>query len=119
MGKVEAKLIELGLELPAPLELPSKNRTSAVQVGHMLYVSGHGAALLERDDIKKIGKVTHLYGLVIESVGPDVCVGEICEIFPKNRSKTVMAEVVGIKDNKVLLMPYADLHGIDYGSDKE
>ncbi len=53
MSKVEAKLIELGLELPAPLELPSKNRTSAVQVGHMLYVSGHGAALLERDDVKK------------------------------------------------------------------
>ena len=57
MSKVEAKLIELGFELPAPLELPSENRTSAVQVGHMLYVSGHGAALLERDDVKKIGKV--------------------------------------------------------------
>ncbi len=57
MGKVEAKLKELGLELPAPLELPSKNRTSAVQVGQMLYVSGHGAALLERDDVKKKGKV--------------------------------------------------------------
>ncbi len=57
MSKVAAKLIELGLELPAPLELPSKNRTSAVQVGHMLYVSGHGAALLKRDDVKKRGKV--------------------------------------------------------------
>jgi enamine deaminase RidA (YjgF/YER057c/UK114 family) len=47
----------MGLILPDPLVLPSPNRTSAVQVGNMLYVSGHGAALLEDDTVKRRGKV--------------------------------------------------------------
>ena len=57
MGRIDAKLSELGLVLPAPLVLPSPNRTSAVQVGAMLYVSGHGAALLEDDTVCRRGKV--------------------------------------------------------------
>ena len=57
MSSVESKLKELGLELPAPLQLPSNNRTSAVRVGNILFVSGHGADLLERDDVKKRGKI--------------------------------------------------------------
>jgi enamine deaminase RidA (YjgF/YER057c/UK114 family) len=47
----------MGLILPDPLVLPSPNRTSAVQVGNTLYVSGHGAALLEDDTVKRRGKV--------------------------------------------------------------
>ncbi len=57
MGRIDRKLAEMGIELPAPLVLPSPNRTSAVQVGKMLYVSGHGAALLEDDSVKRRGKV--------------------------------------------------------------
>lgn len=67
--------------------------------------------------VKTFGKVSRLSGLIIESTGPDVCVGEICEISSKDASKSVTAEVVGIKENKVLLMPYAELHGIEYGSE--
>ena len=43
--------------LPPPLVLPSANRTSAVHVGAMLYVSGHGAALLDDDTVQRRGKV--------------------------------------------------------------
>ena len=57
MGQIDARLSELGIVLPKPLILPSPNRTSAVQVGAMLYVSGHGAALLEDDSVKRRGKV--------------------------------------------------------------
>ena len=57
MSKIESRLKELGIELPAPLQLPSENRTSAVQVGNVLYVSGHGADLLEDEQVKKRGKV--------------------------------------------------------------
>lgn len=57
MGRIEAKLSELGIVLPEPLVLPSPNRTSAVKVGAMLYVSGHGAALLEDESVKRRGKV--------------------------------------------------------------
>lgn len=57
MAGVESRLRELGIELPPPLVLPSANRTSGVQVGAMLYVSGHGAALLEDESVRRRGKV--------------------------------------------------------------
>ena len=57
MSKIEARLQEMGITLPEPLVLPSPNRTSAVLVDKMLYVSGHGAALLEEGNVKRRGKV--------------------------------------------------------------
>lgn len=57
MGRIEQKLEEIGVTLPAPLSMPSANRTSAVRVGRMLYLSGHGAALLEDDSVRRHGKV--------------------------------------------------------------
>jgi hypothetical protein len=33
MGRIETRLQELGIELPTPLQLPSKNRTSVIRVG--------------------------------------------------------------------------------------
>ena len=57
MGKVETRLAELGLTLPPPLQLPSNNRTSGARVGNVLYLSGHGADLLDGDEVKKRGKI--------------------------------------------------------------
>jgi enamine deaminase RidA (YjgF/YER057c/UK114 family) len=57
MGRIETQLAKMGIDLPAPLVLPSENRTSGVQVGNLLYLSGHGAALLEDDTVKRRGKV--------------------------------------------------------------
>lgn len=57
MSRIEDRLAELGIELPAPLVLPSANRTSAVLVDRTLYVSGHGAALLEDESVARRGKV--------------------------------------------------------------
>lgn len=57
MPMIENRLKEMGINLPAPLELPSPNRASAVIVGRTVYVSGHGAALLETDEVKRRGKV--------------------------------------------------------------
>ena len=57
MSQVELRLKKLGLVLPEPLVLPSPNRTSGVQVNNMLYLSGHGAALLEDDTVMRRGKL--------------------------------------------------------------
>ena len=56
-GRVRARLDSLGLELPAPLTLPSPNRAAAKQVGEMLYVSGHGSDLLEDAGVVRHGRV--------------------------------------------------------------
>lgn len=46
VGHVESKLAGLGLELPAPQVFPNPNRTGAVRVGELLFVSGHPPAPL-------------------------------------------------------------------------
>lgn len=63
------------------------------------------------------GQVTQFFGLIIESNGPDVSLGERCEIRNAETGLTLTAEVVGIRDGKVLLMPYGELRGIRKGSE--
>ena len=57
MSQVEKRIEDLGLTLPDPLVLPSPNRSSGVLVGKMLYLSGHGAALLEDESVIRRGKL--------------------------------------------------------------
>ncbi len=71
--------------------------------------------ILQKDYIKKIGKVSQVVGLTIEAEGPDVSVGNCCKIYTK-QNKSVLAEVVGFKDKKILLMPYGDIEGVGLGS---
>jgi flagellum-specific ATP synthase len=61
------------------------------------------------------GKVTKVVGLTIESSGPEVNIGELCTMNSSNNTKTIYAEVVGFRDNKVLLMPLGDMSGIGPG----
>lgn len=57
-----------------------------------------------------------MVGLTIESAGPDARLGDICQIFPgEEKAKPIMAEVVGFKDKKTLLMPYESVDGIGAG----
>jgi flagellum-specific ATP synthase len=70
------------------------------------------------EDIRPIrfnGKVTQVVGLVIEGYCPDAAVGSICEIFPQG-GEPILAEVVGFRDNKTLLMPLGELRGVGLGS---
>jgi len=61
------------------------------------------------------GKVVNVVGLTIESVGPDAKLGDICYITPR-QGKPVMAEVVGFREGKNLLMPYEVVEGVGKGS---
>ncbi|WFA07898.1 flagellar protein export ATPase FliI [Tissierella sp. Yu-01] len=63
----------------------------------------------------KLGKVTQVIGLIIQVEGLEVFVGEVCEIYIKSSDKIVLSEVVGFKDNSVLLMPLDELSGIGPG----
>lgn len=65
--------------------------------------------------IKKSGRVTQVIGLTIESNGPDAKLGEICHLYPTNSDEPIEAEVVGFKDNRVLLMPLNELTNIGPG----
>ncbi len=61
------------------------------------------------------GKVDKIIGLVIESTGPYANIGDVCRIYLPHEEKSILAEVVGFKEQKVLLMPYEDIAGIGPG----
>jgi flagellum-specific ATP synthase len=75
------------------------------------YVSAVKSAEL----IRRSGSVSQFFGLVVESSGPDAFLGEVCEIYSRSTATPITAEVVGLKDGKVLLMPYGELRGIGLG----
>lgn len=79
---------------------------------------------LERfDPVKQNGKVAQVIGLVIESIGPSAMVGEICDIYYDRANyydptrPPIQAEVVGFRENRVLLMPLGVMEGIKPGSE--
>jgi len=75
-----------------------------------------------RDRLKAVsplrisGTVIEVTGLVVASRGPWLPVGGVCKIYPLGRAESVMAEVVGFRQDKTLLMPLADLRGVGPGS---
>lgn len=68
------------------------------------------------DTFKHLGRVQKIAGLMIESAGPKACIGDVCHIRAINDENRVMAEVVGVQENTILLMPYSDVKGIGNGS---
>ena len=70
-------------------------------------------SLLYRDFSIHYGKVNKVVGLTVESIGPPAKLNDLCEIISKDKQTRVMAEVVGFRENKVLLMPYDSVDGID------
>jgi len=73
--------------------------------------------LLDADLIRTNGKVSQVIGTVIESNGPPMAIGETASISYRRTVKPVLAEAVGFRDAKVLLMPLGELGGIAAGSD--
>ncbi len=65
--------------------------------------------------IQASGRVTNIVGLVIEAQGPVSRLGTICDIYTKGNSHKISAEVLGFKDNKVLMMPLAEIRGVGPG----
>lgn len=62
------------------------------------------------------GKIEKIVGMTVEATGPTCNIGDVCSVSASDSDKEVLAEVVGFKEDKVLLMPYQDTDGIGYGS---
>lgn len=73
--------------------------------------------LSRKSYIKHLGRVSKIVGLTIESIGPNASMGEVCKIDSEDNS--VFAEVVGFRENRILLMPLGDLAGVGLGSTVE
>ncbi|NLV35395.1 MAG: flagellar protein export ATPase FliI [Clostridiaceae bacterium] len=66
--------------------------------------------------VRYYGKVSKVVGLTIESDGPEVDVGELCMIHASKGRRKIRSEVVGFRDNKVLLMPLGEMTGVGPGN---
>jgi flagellum-specific ATP synthase len=74
-------------------------------------------ALRTIDPVRVNGKVTQVIGLTVESEGPDARIGDVCHIYPYRSGQPVIAEVVGFRNNKVILMPLGELEAVGPGCD--
>lgn len=63
------------------------------------------------------GSVSKIVGLTIESQGPPAELGEICTIKSPDSNRQITAEVVGFREDTVILMPLGDIE--DLGPDWE
>ena len=71
--------------------------------------------LMHEPFYQKLGKVSKIVGLTIESIGPDAKLNDLCKIYSPDKSQSMFAEVVGFKDSRVLLMPFENVDGIGPG----
>lgn len=72
-------------------------------------------AVLEKNYIRRLGRVSQVVGLTIESTGPDAAIGQTCAIRTGQRGGAVLSEVVGFRDNHIILMPLGDMSGVGPG----
>lgn len=63
----------------------------------------------------KVGVVRRVTGLVIESEGPETSIGQVCSITSDRSSDKIEAQVIGFRENVVLLMALSSIHLIHPG----
>jgi flagellum-specific ATP synthase len=79
-------------------------------------IKGWPSRIARTDLIRTCGKVTRVTGLIVESTSPGLSLGQMCTIHPGNGTKPALAEVVGFRDSKALLIPLGDIRGVAPGS---
>jgi FliI/YscN family ATPase len=66
--------------------------------------------------LPRYGRVVRVTGLVVEAVGIDVGLGEICRVSSLADAHTALAEVCGFHERGILLMSLGELEGIHPGA---
>lgn len=65
--------------------------------------------------VRPVGRVSRVVGTVVEARGLHGSVGDICWILSDTGRPSVSCEVVGFRDDSLLMMPFEDLHGVAPG----
>ena len=81
------------------------------------FVANLRAQVQRAPAVDRCGRVSAVSGLVVESDGPNVGLGELCLLRSQRSDFEVLAEVVGFRREKVLLMALGDVGGLHAGCD--
>lgn len=73
------------------------------------------SALSRLNTVRLAGRVVQVVGLTIEATGLDCQIGEVCEIRAAS-ALPLLAEAVGFREQRILLMPLGEMQGIQPGS---
>ena len=66
------------------------------------------------EPLRWTGQVTEVVGLLIESRGPSVAIGDFCEVLTAN-GRRIRTQVIGFRDGRVLSMPLEEIDGLQLG----
>ncbi len=78
---------------------------------HTPDLSRFSKAIASLNPLSVTGKVVQVVGLTVEIMGLNCQIGEICEIQTRNKTP-LMAEAIGFRNNRMLLMPLGSMDGI-------
>jgi flagellum-specific ATP synthase len=87
---------------------------SAAESSAAQYLRSRLAKLENLSPCRSTGRVTQVVGLLIESEGPAVSLGDFCQIETR-RGRGVRCQVVGFRSGRVLSMPLDELTGVELG----
>ncbi len=69
-------------------------------------------AILNSPTIRREGRVTQVIGHMVESTNPGCSVGTLCRILNTRTHQQIPAEVVGLRNERILVMPLSHAQGI-------
>src|ERR671936_154061 len=84
-----------------------------------LKLAAHRQLVRRTSALRFQGRVVQVVGLSIEVEGLRLPLGEICHLFPERATagaSRITAEVVGFRESRLILMPFAETHGVRPGT---
>lgn len=93
----------------------ARSAQSIAPGAHSIARSAHSIETLHRiETLRWVGKVTDIVGVSILSRGPEVAIGDFCEIQASN-GRRVRTQVIGFRDGRVISIPLEEPEGITLG----
>lgn len=81
---------------------------------HGFSLEAYATRVAHIDPVPSSGRVVRTVGLLIESNGPHVCVGSMCDVVGSD-GRRLPVQVVGFRDGVVLSVPLGDTVGVRPG----
>ncbi|HMX95165.1 MAG TPA: EscN/YscN/HrcN family type III secretion system ATPase, partial [Elusimicrobiota bacterium] len=70
----------------------------------------------DRSLAREVGRLTRVTAGLLEGVGPDVSLGEVCRVWDKAGKRFYWAEAVGFRDDRIVMAPLGHVEGLGPGS---
>lgn len=81
---------------------------------HRISLDSYIADLERFSLLRSTGEVTEVVGLLIESRGPSVAIGDFCEVMTAT-GRPIRTQVIGFRNGRVLAMPLEETDGLQLG----